>query len=68
MNPQRPSGRRFAAFVVGLAFAAAAFGGLVLPHLAEADLPASMKPKPALIEQKLGDHRCPGQRLRDPGT
>ena len=68
MSPQRPSGRRFAAFLAGLALAAAAFGGLVLPRLAEAELPASMKPKPTLVDQKLDDHRCPSAPLRDPGT
>ena len=43
MSPQRPSGRRFAAFLAALAVAASAFGALVLPRFADADLPASMK-------------------------
>jgi hypothetical protein len=37
---------------------ASAFGGLVLPRFADAELPASMKPKPTLIQQKVRDHRC----------
>jgi hypothetical protein len=64
----RPSGRRFAAFLVALALAASAFGGLVLPRFADAELPASMKAKPSLIKQKLDDHRCRDQHVRDPGT
>ncbi|MEO5575094.1 MAG: hypothetical protein ABIR67_00040 [Gaiellaceae bacterium] len=68
MSPQRPSGRRFAAFVVALALAASAFGALVLPRLADAELPASMRAKPTLIQQKLEDERCRDQHLRDPGT
>jgi hypothetical protein len=63
----RPSGRRFAAFLVALALAASAFGVLVLPRFADAELPASMKAKPTLIQQKLEDHRCPNQRV-DTGT
>ena len=66
MSP-RPSGRRFAAFLVALALAASAFGVLVLPRFADAELPASMKAKPALIQQKLEDHRCPNQHV-DTGT
>ena len=58
MSPQRPSGRRFVAFVVGLALAASAFGSLVLPRFADAELPASMKAKPSLAQQKLEDGRC----------
>ena len=64
----RPSGRRFAAFLAALAFAASAFGGLVLPRFADADLPASMKAKPSLIKQKLEDGRCPDRHKHDPGT
>jgi hypothetical protein len=64
----RPSGRRFAAFLVALALAASAFGVLVLPRFADADLPASMKAKPSLIQQKLEDDRCRNQHVRDPGT
>ncbi|HWL32822.1 MAG TPA: hypothetical protein VNP89_04390 [Gaiellaceae bacterium] len=56
MSP-RPSGRRFAAFLGGLALAASAFGGFVLPRFADAELPASMK-KPTLVQQKLEDDRC----------
>jgi hypothetical protein len=63
----RPSGRRFAAFLVALALAASAFGGLVLPRFADAELPASIKAKPTLIQQKLEDHRCRNQHA-DPGT
>jgi hypothetical protein len=58
VSPQRPSGRRFAAFLAALAFAASAFGALVLPRFADADLPASMTPKPSLVKQKLEDDRC----------
>jgi len=67
VSPQRPSGRRFAAFVAALALAASAFGGLVLPRFADAELPPSMKPKPSLIQQKLEDGRCRSQHLRDAG-
>jgi hypothetical protein len=69
VSPQRPSGRRFAAFLVALALAASAFGGLVLPRFADAELPASMKakPKPTLIQQKLEDKRCRNQYV-DAGT
>ena len=68
MSPQRPSGRRFAAFLVALALAASAFGALVLPRFADAELPASMKAKPTLVKQKLEDNRCRQQHLRDAGT
>jgi hypothetical protein len=68
MSPKRPSGRRFAAFLAALAFAASAFGAVVLPRFADADLPASMKAKPSLIKQKLEDDRCRNQHVRDPGT
>ena len=67
MSPQRPSGRRFAAFLVALALAASAFGGLVLPRFADAELPGSMKAKPKLIQQKLEDKRCRNQHV-DAGT
>ena len=67
MSPQRPSGRRFAAFLVALALAASAFGGLVLPRFADAELPASMKVKPTLIQQKLQDKRCRNEHF-DAGT
>ena len=66
MSP-RPSGRRFAAFLVALALAASAFGALVLPRFADAELPASMKAKPSLIQQKLEDHRRRNQHV-DAGT
>jgi hypothetical protein len=58
VSPQRPSRRCFAAFLAALALVASAFGGLVLPRFADAELPASMKPKPTLIQQKVRDHRC----------
>lgn len=59
MTPQRPSGRRFAAFVAALALTASAFGALVLPRLADSSLPASLKAKPAsLVGHKLGQSRC----------
>jgi len=67
VSPQRPSGRRFAAFLVALALAASAFGALVLPRFADADPPASMKAKPSLVQQKLEDHRCRNQHV-DAGT
>ena len=67
MSPQRPSGRRFAAFLVALALAASAFGGLVLPRFADAEVPASMKAKPTLIQQKLQDNRCRNDHA-DAGT
>ncbi|MGH3073048.1 MAG: hypothetical protein ACRDNB_12385 [Gaiellaceae bacterium] len=61
MSP-RPSGRRFLAFVAALAFAASAFGAVVLPRLADDSVPASLKAKPAtgqtVIEQKREDKRC----------
>ena len=63
MSPQRPSGRRFAAFLAALALVASAFGGLVLPRFADADLPASMKAKPSLVQQKLEDRRCRHPRV-----
>ena len=62
MSP-RPSGRRFAAFLVALALAASAFGVLVLPRFADADLPASMKTKPSLIKEKRDDGRCRHQHV-----
>jgi hypothetical protein len=67
VSPQRPSGRRFAAFVAALGLAAAAFGALALPRLAADGVPASLKAKPAqsLIEQKLEDGRCRDRRLDD---
>jgi hypothetical protein len=70
VSPQRPSGRRFAAFLAVLAVAASAFGALVLPRFADADLPASMKPpvKPSLIEEKLDDGLCPDRHIRSPNT
>ena len=67
MSPQRPSRRRFAAFLAALALVASAFGGLVLPRFADAELPASMKAKPTLIQQKLEDKRCRNQHV-DAGT
>jgi hypothetical protein len=67
VSPQRPSGRRFAAFLVALALAASAFGGLVLPRFADAELPGSMKAKPTLIKQKLPEKPCRNQHV-DAGT
>ena len=58
MRPQRPSGRRFAAFLAALALVASAFGGLVVPRLADGSTPASLKAKPSLVQQKLEDDRC----------
>ena len=58
MSPQRPSGRRFAAFLAALALSASAFGAVVLPRLADDSVPASLKAKPAPIQQKLADDRC----------
>ena len=57
MSP-RPSGRRFAAFLAGLAVAASAFGAVALPRLADDSVPASLKAKPAPVQQKLADDRC----------
>jgi hypothetical protein len=60
--------RHLAVFVAALAFAASAFGGLVLPRLADAELPASMKAVPAAktvsVRQKLDDGRCHERHLR----
>ena len=71
MSPQRHSGRRFAAFLASLAVAASAFGALVLPRLADGEVPASLKP-PALptstVKQKLEDGRCPHRGLHYPGA
>ena len=58
MSPQRPSGRRFAAFLAALALSASAFGAAVLPRLADDSVPASLKAKPTAIQQKLADDRC----------
>jgi hypothetical protein len=63
----RPSGRRFAAFLAALALAASAFGGLVLPRFADADVPASLKAKPSLVQQQHEDRHCRHQYV-DPGT
>lgn len=71
MSPQRPSGRRFAAFLAAVAFAASAFGAVVLPRLADGSVPASLKApvtQPSPIQQKLDDGRCPRRGLHDPGT
>jgi hypothetical protein len=71
MSPQRPSGRRFAAFLAALAVAASAFGALVLPRLADGEVPASLKAPakhPSLVQQKLHDGRCPHRGLQYPGT
>ena len=58
MSPQRPSRRRFAAFLAALALVASAFGGLVLPRFADAELPPALKADPSLVRQKLEDGRC----------
>jgi hypothetical protein len=58
VSPQRPSRRSFAAFLATLALVASAFGGLVLPRFAEADMPVELKAKPSLVRQKLEDGRC----------
>jgi hypothetical protein len=71
VSPQRPSGRRFATFLAALAVAASAFGALVLPRLADGEIPGSLKPpvtKPSVVQQKLQDGRCPHHGLRYPGT
>ena len=71
MSPQRPSGRRFAAFLAALAVAATAFGALVLPRFADGEVPTSLKPPVAstsVIEQKLYDGLCPHSGPHDPGT
>jgi hypothetical protein len=68
VSPQRPPGRRFAAFVAALGLAAGAFGALALPRLADDGMPASLKPAPAkaLVEQRRErepcDHRGDGAR------
>jgi hypothetical protein len=58
VRPQRSSRRRFAAFLAALALVASAFGGLVIPRLADGSTPASLKAKPSLIQEKLDDDRC----------
>jgi hypothetical protein len=65
MSPQRPSGRRFAAFLAALAVAASAFGALVLPRLADGSLPTPMQAPPTAptVKQKLDDARCPHDRI-----
>ena len=67
MSP-RPSGRRFAAFLAALALAASAFGAVVLPRFADGEVPASLKAKPTLIQQKLEDDRCRNEHVRDSRT
>ena len=62
MSPQRPSRRRFAAFLAALALVASAFGGLVLPRFADAELPPALKAEPSLVRQKLEDGRCRHRR------
>ena len=54
--------------MAALALAAGAFGALVLPRFADADLPASMKAKPTPVQQKLDDDRCPNRHADDPAT
>jgi hypothetical protein len=67
VSPQRPSRRRFAAFLAALALVASAFGGVVLPRFADAELPPALKAKPSLVKQKLQDERCHDRQLRDAG-
>jgi len=65
MSPQRPSGRRFAAFLAALAVAASAFGALVLPRLADGSLPTPLReliPTSPTVQQNLDDARCPHDR------
>lgn len=60
---------RFAAFVAALAAAAAAFGAVVVPRLADDSVPASLQPPhPTQVRQKLEDDRCPNRQERFPGT
>ena len=71
MSGPRSSRRHLAVFVAALAFAASAFGGLVLPRLADAELPASMKvpaAKPVSVRQKLDDGRCHERHVRQVHT
>jgi hypothetical protein len=68
VSPQRPSGRRFAAFLAALALAASAFGAVVLPRLADDSVPASLKAKPALSQQKLVDDRCRERHVEEPDS
>ena len=62
------NGRHLVAFVAALVFAASAFGGVVLPRLADAELPASMKTptvaKASPVRQKLHDGLCHERQLR----
>ena len=64
----RPSPRPLAALVAALAVAATAFGGLVLPRLASAELPPSMKAPPTAkvspAKQKLEDGICHEHHFR----
>ena len=64
VSPQRPSGRRFAAFLAALGVAASAFGAGVLPRLADGSLPAPLQaPTPnSTVQQKLDDDLCPHDR------
>jgi len=51
--------------------AASAFGALVLPRLADGEIPGSLKPPattPSMVQQKLQDGRCPHRGLHYPGT
>jgi hypothetical protein len=63
------SSRHLAALGVALALAATAFGGLVLPRLADAEPPASMKTPLVQVArspaaQRLDDGRCRERHLR----
>ena len=67
MSGPRPSRGFLAAFAAALALAASAFGGLVLPRLADGELPASMRPaatpQVSPVRQKLDDGRCRDRHL-----
>jgi len=69
MSGPRLSRRALVALGAALALAASAFGGLLLPRLADAELPASMtaravKASPSPARQKLDDALCHGHHVR----
>lgn len=51
-----------------LGLAGSAFGGLVLPRLADADVPATLRPPAAKppVAQQLTDGRCPDREAPGP--
>ena len=67
MSGPRPSRGFLVAFAATLALAASAFGGLVLPRLANGELPASMRPAAtpqiSSVRQKVEDGRCRERHL-----